>query len=97
MSDPEIKSIENISRKFLDKLNNLIADVYPVAFIRPDDWEIFELNENKTYSLRSSKIHFPDALHNEYTKETLNASGFHHVYKSLNEYKEPTERTCGDE
>lgn len=92
-----MKTINDISKKFLDKLNKLVEDVYPLAFIRPDDWEIFELNENKTYSLKSSKIRFPNALHNEYTKETLNHLGFHHVYKSLNEYQPPKERNCGDD
>ncbi len=55
----------------------------PIAFIRPDDWELFTLNrDRKTYSLRMTKKMFPGKLHGEYSAETLRLHKFHEVYKT---------------
>jgi hypothetical protein len=52
-----------------------------VAFIRPNDGSIFSINENNTtFSLKSSKEQFPDAIHHEYTKECLTSHDFIPVY-----------------
>lgn len=79
-------------------ISEAIDEFKPIAFVRPDDWMVFSLNaDNCTYSLENSKTQFPDALHIEYTRDTLRNLGFHEIYRSQNEYKLPKERNCGDD
>ena len=54
-----------------------------IAFIRPDDWEVFDLNEDgDTFSNKKSKKSAPACYHAQYEGETLKHLGFHEVYTS---------------
>jgi hypothetical protein len=48
----------------------------PKYYVRPDDYMVFSLNENGTYSMMESKKQFPDSLHSEYQESTLINYGF---------------------
>ena len=43
----------------------------PRYMIRPDDREVFELNENGKYHVRAFRQEFPDSIYNEWTYEVL--------------------------
>ena len=62
-------------------LVNIFCIMKPIAFIRPDDWEVFSLNsDGETYSLERMKKDFPGHLHMEYPIETMRVSKFHEVW-----------------
>lgn len=48
----------------------------PKAYIRPDDYEPFTINDNGTYSPEFMKRDFPEALKMEYSENTMIANGF---------------------
>ena len=49
----------------------------PLIYIRPDDGEVFSLNEDgETYSLLRIKVDFPESLQQKYHKEEMEGSGF---------------------
>jgi len=55
----------------------------PIKFIRPDDGEVFSLNDDGiTYSLQKMKDEFPNHLHTKYTKELLIDLSFTPMYKN---------------
>ena len=46
--------------------------IFPKYLVRPDDHEIFSLNEDgKTYTIDEHKKQFPGHLHHKYTWERL--------------------------
>jgi hypothetical protein len=68
-----------------------------IAFVRPDDFTVFSINNNGTFSLHTSKTEYPDALHSEYSYENLQNLGFHEVFNSVNKYTISSDRNCGDD
>lgn len=53
-----------------------------IAFIRPDDGEIFSLNEDEeTFSLKWLKEQFPNHLHHKFSKTVLICHKFTPIYQ----------------
>lgn len=49
----------------------------PKYMVRPDDFEVFSLNEDgQTYSILESKKKYPDNFHHSHSYERLQSLGF---------------------
>lgn len=60
----------------------------PIYLIRPDDYHVFSLNEDKeTYSSYDSKVQFPNNLHDKYRYEVLINSCFIPCFTDAELYK----------
>ena len=54
--------------------------IFPDLMIRPDDYEVFSINCDNTYSSHSMKLKFPNSIYNKFSLEVLELHGFYPVF-----------------
>jgi hypothetical protein len=52
----------------------------PLAFVRPDDGELFTINPSGKYSLDFMKKRFPYSYTHEYSEVAMRGSGFNPLF-----------------
>lgn len=50
--------------------------LHPDAMVRFDDYEVFTINEDNTYSSNEQKRKYPNSSHNKFDLQTLELKGF---------------------